>query len=411
MIKTATLRSFPAQVWIVSLATFLNRSVGFLALFAAVFFKSLDLNASNISLALFAVGAAGVVGAIVGGWFAARFGPISVLVAGSILNIPLLLILGFSYDNAFVPIVAAALSVGLSQSFVGPSAVLITESNYQGETVTVFAFYRIFINVGSVVAPAIAGIFGLANFRLLFILSAVGSAAAAILLIVSLPILTGRKAPKQGADAAGAEGTEAEQPEKKGPTEFFSTFRRARLWCVVVVFGLTVVIYTQHQSGIPLSVERLSQGDRLFALLLFINPIIIIFCELPLSFLVAKIRWNLALGIGVALTAVGLAITGLGGNWAICIAGFVVFSIGEAVFAPLANSSIANMTYSGENARYQGYLSAAQSLGISVGPGAGAFGVLNNRSLFWVMIVILGLVLGVAAVLAGQRKKVVAHVG
>ncbi|MGW0006667.1 hypothetical protein ACWDT6_22840 [Nocardia grenadensis] len=91
--------TFPAEVWIVSITTFLSRSVGFLALFSTVFYTSMGLSPSALTLALFAGGFAGVLGSVAGGWSAARFGSTDVLIAGSLLNVPLLYLLGMSTDD------------------------------------------------------------------------------------------------------------------------------------------------------------------------------------------------------------------------------------------------------------------------------------------------------------------------
>ncbi|ASU82279.1 MFS transporter [Nocardiopsis gilva YIM 90087] len=393
-----TVRHFPAQIWIVSIATLLNRSVGFLALFSAIFFQSFDVRANTITIALLVVGVAGVLGAVVGGRIAEKVGSAPVLVFGSLLNVPLLVILALFSDDIVVSILVAAVSVAVSQSFVGPSATLITDSGYEGATVTAFAFYRIFLNVGSIVAPAIAGVLGLVDFRLLFILSAAGSLAAFVVLFVSRSRLGEAARAAHEGDGGAAAGADAQ------PTEMYSTMRRARLWTVIAVFGVTIAIYAQHQSGIPLSVQRLDNGDRLYALLLLINPIIIVLTELPLSTVTAKFKWSHAYALGVFATAVGLAVCGIASSWVICIGAFVVFSLGEAVFAPLANASVARIARPRENARYQGYLSAAQSAGIALGPGIGAWGVLHDRFLFWVVVIVIGAVLAVASVFAGIRS-------
>lgn len=384
--------SFPAEVWLVSIATFVNRSIGFLGLFAAVFFSSLRFSPTVVALALFVVGCAGMIGSVVGGRLASRFAPITVLIVGSAVNAPLLLGLVWAVDPVLV-LVLASLSVGVSQSFLAPAATLVTESSYSGDVATAFAFYRIFINVGSIVAPAIIALLGGYRFSLLFGMSAVGSVLATVLLVAGNRLL--RNTQKQD-EASPTADTDA----VGGPT-------RGNLiatWTVIVVFGIAIAIYAQHQAGIPLSVERLDGGARLYAILLLINPAIIIGCELPLNYLLKKVPWRFSYALGVAASGGGLAITGLGSSWTVCILGFVVFSLGEALFAPQASAAIARLSASGQNARYQGYLSAAQTAGIAVGPAIGAYAALNVRVPFWLAVAALSLLLA-AAVLAAVPSK------
>ncbi|MEU4342681.1 MFS transporter [Nocardia sp. NPDC023852] len=394
----ASSRSLPAEIWIVSVAAFLNRTAGFLALFSAVFYKSMDLSASAISLALFAVGVSGVLGSLAGGWSAVRFGPVKVLIVGSALNAPLLLSLGLVSTKPTATIVLASLSVAVTQSFTGPAATIVTESTYAGSTVTAFAFYRVFFNVGTTVVPAVTGIIGTGNFTPLFFLSSILSLTTAVIL-----------SSEQSRITRVTESTELEPSNKPNSTfetdRSYDTYRRVRLWAVVVVFGIAMLIHATSLSSIPLSVQRLNQGDRLYTVLFLINPAVIILLELPLSFLVAKVRWNYSFGLGVFINGAGLTLCGIGTNWTVCIVGFVIFSIGEAIFVPLVNASVADISSGSENARFQGYLSAAQAIGFATGPGIGAFGVLQNPSLFWLVIVLFSLVAGVAATVSGIKMR------
>ncbi|MFG2874202.1 MFS transporter [Streptomyces sp. NPDC048337] len=394
------LRRFPAQIWIVSVATLINRCVGFLGLFAAVFFQGMKATSSTVAFALLAVGTAGILGSIVGGRTAEKLGSFRVLAAGCFINVPLLFALSFLTDSPYASIPVAAVSVAISQSFVGPSAALVSSSEYEGPTVTAFAFYRIFLNVGMVAAPAVAGIVGFSQFPLLFTMSAVGSLAAGVLLVAGQKWIrpqTSSSAPKEAAPKA---------EEARAEDQATAQRKKIRIWSVIVAFGVTIAVYAQHQSGIPLSLDRLSGGDRLYAILLLINPIVIIVFELPLSTLTAKFNWGKAFAVGSVLTCVGLAVCGLSSAWAVCIIGFVFFSLGEAIFAPLGNSSVAELAGPAENARYQGYLSAAQSTGIALGPAVGAWGVLHDRVVFWIGIAVVGLVLAVLLVATGKEKVV-----
>jgi MFS family permease len=393
--------SFPAEVWIVSVTTFLSRSVGFLALFSTVFYTSLGLSAAALSLALFAAGVTGVLGSLAGGWAAARFGSTDVLIAGSALNVLLLFLLGLMSTEPASAIVVASLSVAVTQSFAGPAAALVTGSGYEGDTVTVVAFHRIFLSSGVTVAPIAVAVVGQDNFSLLFFLSSLGS-------LLTTGLLLSERSRLRAAERRAATGELRGDSTAFGPRSDvdadYDASRAARVWAVVVVFGTAMAVYSQSMSGIPLSVEQISSGGQLYGVLLVVNSVFIIAFELPLSFVTSKFRWNYALGLGIIITGVGLAVCGLGTSWTVCIFGFVLFSLGEAIFIPQASASVARLCTPSENPRYQGYLSAAQSIGFAVGPGIGAFGVLHDQTLYWALVVQISLAAGAVAVIAGIKK-------
>ncbi|NUP27450.1 MAG: MFS transporter [Nocardia sp.] len=388
-------------MWIVSITTFLSRSVGFLALFSTVFYKSMGLSPSVLTLALFAGGFAGVLGSVARGWFATRFGSTDVLIAGSVLNVPLLYLLGVSATDPVPAIVLASLSVAVTQSFSGPAAALVTGSAYEGNTVTVIAFHRIFLSSGVTIAPIMVTAVGENDFSLLFSLSALGSMGTAAFLFTERSRLRAAEA------LAAARARKSAAPDlvsDSGAAGPHHTSRTSRLWAVVVVFGTAMAVYAQSMSGIPLSVEKISGGDRLYSVLLVVNSLFIIFFELPISTLTAKLKWNYALGLGIFVTGLGLAVCGAGSGWAVCITGFVLFSLGEAIFIPQASASIADISTPAENPRYQGYLSAAQSLGFAVGPGLGAFGALHDSALYWTLVIQISFAAAAVAVVAGMSK-------
>jgi predicted MFS family arabinose efflux permease len=395
---------FPPEVWVVSIATFVNRSVGFLGLFAAVFFNSLSFTPRTVAIALLLVGLGGVLGAIGGGQAASRVRPVTVLIVGTAMNIPLLLALATLQDDPVVTLILAAVSVAASQSFLAPAATLVTESSFHGDTATAFAFYRIFINIGSIVAPLIVSTLGSLEFGLMFHLSAAGSLVATGILVYWRRVLQPRAHASEVPSA-----TSATSARKSSP----AAVRNPALatWVVIVVFGIVMAIYAQHQSGIPLSVERLEDGVRLYAILLLINPAIIVGLELPLNHLLSRMQWNVCYAIGLAANGIGLAITGLGGSWAVCIVGFVVFSLGEALFAPQASAAIARLSGPGANSKNQGYLSAAQTIGIALGPALGAYAALNIRVPFWISVAAVSAGLAVAILVSTKSSTNTAPMG
>lgn len=109
------------NIWLLSWATFLNRTTGFLALFAAMFFSSVGFEQERIVLALFLCGTAGVLSSTIAGSIADAIGSKKVLIGTTALNVPLALGLAFAESPPLIIALSVA-SVFLSQAFIPPAS-------------------------------------------------------------------------------------------------------------------------------------------------------------------------------------------------------------------------------------------------------------------------------------------------
>lgn len=381
------------DVWALSVATFINRATGFLGLFAAVFFTEIRMDAGTLVTALLAVGVAGVVGALVGGQLASRFGEQPVLILSTTANVALFTSLALAdYSATGAIITLSAASVVASQAFVGPAAARIASSVGDGQRVTRFAFYRIFVNVGSIVTPTVVGIIGREHFHALFWISAGGSA------VVPFVLLSWRRNP-----AAVASDVRARADNARGITQPRPYVPRHALPFVYAAMVLVMVVYAQHQSAVPLRMQTEPRGVQLYSLLLVINPLIVLIVEYPLSRLTKRLSGASALAVGVVVMGVGVATTGSFANRpGTAIFGWLLFSIGECVFAPVSNSYVAELSTSATHARSQGRLAAFQAIGSGLGPGVGSWMLITLPGLTWLGFLLFALVAAALVYSAGR---------
>ncbi|QDZ41818.1 MFS transporter [Corynebacterium sp. sy039] len=385
-------------IWALSLATFINRSTGFLGLFAAIFFSSTGMNQQTIVIALFIAGIAGIVGSILGGRLADVWGKNTVLIVSTAVNICLFFLLGVvDYSRTWWVIAISAASILLSQAFVGPASALVAESAKPEERVTRFAFYRIFVNVGSIVAPALVGLIGRDHFHTLFFISALSSLIVPVILYAGRDTQdTSHKTESQGSPEGGE--TSSAIHSESGFTKHMSL----ALTLVLVTMACTMVIYAQHQSAVPLRLDTFSGGVQLYSLLLIINPVIVIAVEYPLSHLIKRLAANTALMLGVFIMAVGVAVTGyFAENMALAIFGWVLFSLGECIFAPMSNTYVSQLASDATQSAAQGKLAAFQSGGAALGPSIGSWMFFNTHDGVWLGCVALSIVSVVLIRIAG----------
>ncbi|RRO91874.1 hypothetical protein CXF40_05395 [Corynebacterium bovis] len=410
-------RGIGRDIWALSVATFINRATGFLGLFAAIFFSVTGMDPGTVVVALVVVGVAGVAGSVIGGQLADHVGKVPVLVGSTLVNVVLFTALAL-VDHALTGWVIAlsAVSVLVSQAFVGPATALVAQSAEGPERVTRFAFYRIFINVGSIVAPALVGLIGRDHFPTLFWLSAVGSLIVPAVLVAGSRVGAGA-GPRtagagEGTTAPSARDTPTTATTAQGGVDPSPTPRHRAtlpLPLVYAAMALTMVVYAQHQSAVPLRLDDEPGGVGLYSLLLIINPVIVIAVEFPLSMVTKRLPGHLALALGVVVMGTGVTVTGVfAGTAALAVAGWVLFSVGECVFAPMSNSYVAELSDASGQARAQGRLAAVQAVGSALGPGIGSWMLLVLAAGAWAgflgLTVAAAVLVLAAAALAATRR-------
>ncbi len=90
---------------------------------------------------------------------------------------------------------------------------------------------------------------------------------------------------------------------------------------------------------------------------------------------------------------------------AVIIVAFVAFTAGEMMFVPVANAAVAEISPAGAEARYQGLLATAQSLGFSLGPAIGMSVFAFSRPGLWLGTSITACVLGAGTYLVWRVSK------
>lgn len=380
-------RGLDRRIWLLCIAVLLNRGSGFLALFAAIYFASLGLEATQLAGALLVIGASGVVGSIWSGRVSDRLGVRRLLVSTTLVNAVALTGLAV-LDGVVIATVMAGVSVFCAQAFVPPASSIIARSAVGEDRVTLFAFFRIFINVGSVIAPATAGLLGEGSFPVLFAISAVTCLVTAVLL--------------SGITQIAAVGEQADHTadEPAGRPGF-------ALWVLLVSMAVTMVIYAQHQSAIPLTLLEREDGMRIFSTLLIINPVLIILIEYPMSHISKKYTWRTALACGVAVMSVGVAVAGVADPVPVIYLGWVLFTVGECLFAPMSNVAVAEISSDADLAKNQGLLAAGQSIGVALGPAVGAIMLAGLGDGTWAAILVAAAALVLAIHLSyvtGRRQ-------
>ncbi|MGJ4845774.1 MFS transporter [Leifsonia sp. Le1] len=380
-------RSVPRPLWSIGIATLISRSGGFLALFGSIYLAAIDLSSQEIVVTLGAAGVLGVAGVTFSGFLVDRFSPKRVLVGTSLLNACLLVALAL-VPNHWVSMVAVVIASVLTQVFLPIASTIVASISDSGNRIPYFAAFRIFVNLGSLVSPVIAAALGSKHWMYLFLFSAAVNIVSAVVIAVSPD--GSRRKPEPPSKAATTSSPSMPAPDL------------LRLLLLFGLFAIIAAVYAQSRSTIPLQVTR-DQPLTFYSALLVMNALMGLLVELPLSTAIRKVPWRYSLGAGAVLMTVGLAVTGITASIApLAIAGFAVFTFGEMIFAPVVSAAVASIAPPTKVARYQGYLSSAQSLGFSLGPAIGVAYFLQIGSAFWYYLGGIGCLAALAVVIVAR---------
>jgi predicted MFS family arabinose efflux permease len=252
-----------------------------------------------------------------------------------------------------------------------------------GRRKSAFSVYRLAINLGMAIGPALGGVLATISFRYLFIVDAATSlAAGTVLAVIALP--------------------RPEHTPRRSPAERPSTANRLRLstaahadprflsflLCVLPV----VVVFFQHISSMPLFIVRdLGLSAATFGLLFSLNCVLIVFLEVPLNVSTAHWPHRRTLALGALLSGAGFGVMAFAGSVPILVLSVVVWTFGEMLFFPGSAAYATDVAPAERRGEYSGLYTMTFSLAFAIGPWAGTV-VLERAGarLLWALTFVLG---------------------
>lgn len=386
-----TLRAMPGAGRLLLLGVFINNLTAFLNAFLVLFLVHRGFAAWQAGLALAALMLGRVLGTVFGGTVCASVG-YRWTIAGSMgLSAALTVALAQAPDAPLATVIAGLTGVATRASQPAVMAWL-AELTPGNQRVMVVALQRLAFNVGATLGPLIAALIIEYSYFLLFYADAATSLVFCGLAVIFLPEDRAR----------GGRRAAAEQPRRTGYRQVL-TDTRFVLVCAGVFF--VAIVYIQASAALPLFVTGTGHSNRVYAVLLSVNALVVIALELLVS------KWTQRLWAGLPMT-VGMLMIGLGfllyaapgGDYALIVA-TVAWTLGEVVASPSMLAYPSLIAPADLRSRYIATTNSAQQLGSSVGPIVGvATWQLWGRGV-WVVVGACGAVAAVLTVAgAGLRR-------
>lgn len=394
----AALKDLPPAVWWICGATFVNRAGTMVLPFLGLYLRdALGFDTVAIGWILTSFGVGSLCGIYASGSLVDRFGGYGMQIASLLLGgIAFVSLLALESLTSWVvgTFVAAAVSDAMRPAAMASIAAVSAPA----QRARSFGLFRMAMNAGMAVGPAVGGIVAEVDFRWVFVGEGATCIAAAFVLM-AVPSLE-RAAEPVPSNQRTDGGVWHDRP--------FVAFV-----ALVVLFGTA---FFQLIFTLPLYLtDAFSWTERDVGLLLALNAVLIVVFELPLVTVLQKQRQLTIMGLGSAMTGLGLAVLLLGTHPMIPVAMMLVATVGEMLVFPSSNVVVAGRAKASHLGRYMGLYGTSMSVSFIIAPWLGLrtyeqFGAagLWGGSAFACLIV-LPLALGLRPLLTDRRSPDATH--
>ncbi len=372
-------RGLPGPVWRLALVFLANRAgtmvLPFLSLYVA---RELELGTAAAATVMLAFGTGSLVGSWAGGWLSSRYGAIRVCEW-------VLLLSGFAF-LALIPLrtltsITAGVFVAstISEAFRPAALTAMAELSPRELQVRSFALIRLAANAGMAIGPALGGILAEHGYAWLFAGDAVTCWTAAVLLYFWL----------HGRDLDhDATPEDAAVPDRRawrdGP--FLAVCGVVFVFALVLFQAFTTLpVYWSDVYGLT---------ERRIGLVFGFNGLLIVALEMPLVRLFERREALGMVALGSVLLGAGFALQPLGTGLAFALLSVTVWTAGEMLGLPFANTVPMQRAGRRRSGEYMGLYTATYAAGFFVaGPvGFAVYGRFGGAVL-WAAAGVAGLLL------------------
>ncbi|GAA3045945.1 MDR family MFS transporter [Actinokineospora globicatena] len=383
-----TLRQISRPVWLLLVGMLVNRLGNFLQIFLVLYLTQKGFSETEAGVALGAYGIGSVVGVLLGGTIADRFGyrwtiVVSMAGAGALTAV-------LVHLSAFWLVLVVAAATGLlAQAYRPASSAMLVELTPEKQHVMVFAVYRLAFNLGTTAGPLLGALLIAYSYDLMFYVDAVTSVVFA-LFALRLP------------HAVASAKDEGEEGQRKS---YLAVLSDRGFTLFMLALFLNAVVYIQHIAVLPLQITADGHGPGVYAALLSLNAIVVIALELPFTKFVQRLPAKVAVALGVGLVGVGMNLYIAGPAIAMFVVATLVWTLGEIIGTPTASAYPGQVAPPGLRGRYIAAAAFPMQIGYAIGPALGvALWTVWPSGVWWGSSIIT--VVAVLAAVVGMRQPV-----
>jgi predicted MFS family arabinose efflux permease len=347
-------------VWLLSLATLINRSGTMVLPFLALFLtekRGFTTTQAGQVLALYGLGA--VAASYVGGRLCDLVDPRRIMKWSLTLTGLSFLVIGRLQGRLVISIMVVVLSF-VGELFRPANLAALTAASDVGERARSFALMRLAVNIGMTLGPTVGGFLALRDYGWLFVADGATCLLAAALLHLVFPGSAMRAGPRSA--RAGIKSA-ARSPWRDLPT----------LAILGLMFLLNIVTF-QIVGTFPLSLRDLyGFSEARIGLALAVNTLIIVLFEMVLVHSLSGRNPLKVSGLGAFLFCAGFALLPLGSGFAFVVVTVAIWTVGEMLVFPIVSSAVADRAPQETRGAYMGLLNLAFASAFVVAPLVGTW--------------------------------------
>jgi MFS family permease len=347
---------FPRQFWIIFGGTLINSTgSGMIFPFITLYLRQrLNVSMTYVGVILMFWAASGLVGQIVGGSFADRFGRKRLMVGSLASSAVMLVLFGLADSFATASIVVAL--TGFTNALYQPARdAMIADLVEADKRPQAYGLIRVVANLGIAIGPAIGGFLTAQSYLITFLSSASATFTYFLITLFLMRETKARALPSHAADAA--------------PGNLMTVLRDTRFVVFCIGGIMCTILAAQMMAVLPVYMkDQFGLGETYFGWVMTTNATMVVLLQLPITRLTRTLPRLALTAAGALLYASGVGSIALGSAFPHFIAAMVVYTFGEMVLVPTSTAVTADLAPAELRGRYMGILGLTWSVGFGIGP-------------------------------------------
>ncbi len=364
----------PKEVWILSLALFVNRCGAMVLAFMTLYLTNelgFTMFESGTIFSFWGLGS--MTGSWLGGKLVKPLGAIRTQILGLLLAVPCFLLVPLFSSWWGVALIVYLFSV-TSESVRPANGVAVAQFTETELHTRAFGLQRMAVNLGFSIGPAVGGVLANIDYVWLFVADGITTGFGAIILLWHF----GFRKYAKNQDAAAKQKLAEENVVRGSPLKDF----RFVLF-LSLMLAVSLVFFQFHATYPKYLEDHYLLSKPMIGLMFSVNTLIIVVFEMLLLNWVRRFSLLRTIGWGSFLACAGFGLLPFGSAFWFCAISMTVITFGEMFMFPLGSGFVAKRSIGRDQGMYMSWYSMMYSTAGMLAPIIGTAVYQYNSHLLW----------------------------